>query len=596
MRFLSYLVVILALGAGPALAQSSAPGQPPQAGPVDIMPLEEVQPGMHAWAWTTFSGTTPEPVPVEILGRLENSWGPGQDVILAKLGGKAVRTNVAAGMSGSPVYYEGRLLGAISLRFSTFSPDAIAGITPIELMLEINELDASRPGPAAWAQPSGSNKEPSGVAAFAPPITTLSIAGAQPGVLEALGASFSELGVRIQSGAAASGTLEPGDPNGALQPGEPIAAVLLSGDLSATALGTVSYNDGRKVLGFGHAMFNAGPIQAPIATGNVLLTLASQLNPVKIANAVSVVGALKQDRHSGIMGVLGETADLAPVTVRLRNLAHDDSVLSEKVFSYGVIQHQKWTPQLLMMALFNSVFGVNEFSEEVTFRAESKMNFEGGRSLDFRTLQSGVTRSPIPPPLLLAGAIVNRLQRVMTNVRETPQVESVEVNIDLLPERRTASIEQLWIENRRVRPGDMISGRVVLQPYRGPRFERHFSLQLPPGAAPGRLTLHASDISAFNQRSQLAVQRSASMNLTDALDLLNQERSNDQVYLSLVDRTPTARLDDGVMPAVPASMLAVLQSTAQERLSVEPQTPLAEQSLPVGAIVTGSRSISIEVE
>ncbi len=592
----SQLVLILALAAGPAaVAQNGAPGKPPQAGPVEILPLDEVRPGMHAWAWTTFTGTTPEPVPVEILGRLENSWGPGQDVILAKLGGKAVRTNVAAGMSGSPVYYEGRLLGAIALRFSTFSPDAIAGITPIELMLEINELDSSRPGPTAWARPADQKVEAAAYG-LTPPSAMLSVSGARPGVLEAMGPSFAELGVRVQSGAAATGNLEKGDPAGALQPGEPIAAVLLSGDLSATALGTVSYNDGRKVLGFGHAMFNAGPIQAPLATGNVLLTLASQFSPVKIANAVSVVGALKQDRHSGIMGVLGETAELAPVKVRLRSLDEDDAVLNEKIFSYGVIQHDKWTPQLLMMALFNSIFGVNEFSEEVTFRAESKLNFEGGGSLDFRTLQSGVANGPAPPPLLLAGAIVNRLQRVMTNVRETPQVESVEVNIDLLPERRTASIEQLWIENRRVRAGETLSGRVVLQPYRGTRFEKRFSLVVPPGAAPGKLTLRASDLSAFQQRSQLAAQRSASMNLTDALDLLNQEGRNDQVYLALLDRTPTARLDDGVLPSVPPSMLAVLQSTAQERLSVEPQTPLAEAALPVDSIVTGSRSLVIEVE
>lgn len=578
-----------------ALAQTSAPGEPPQAGPVEILPLDEVRAGMHAWAWTTFSGTTPEPVPVEILGRLENSWGPGQDVILAKLGGKAVRTNVAAGMSGSPVYYEGRLLGAIALRFSTFSPDAIAGITPIELMLEINEFDRSQPVASAWAPPVN---QPAEASAFglAPPTATLSIAGARPGVVEALGPSFAELGVRVQSGATATGELAAGDPDGQLQPGEPIAAVLLAGDLSATALGTVSYNDGRKVLGFGHAMFNAGPIQAPIATGNVLLTLASKFSPVKIANAVSVVGALRQDRHSGIMGVMGETAELAPVKVRLRSLGVDDSVLSEKTFSYGVIQHEKWTPQLLMMALFNSVFGVNEFSEEVTFRAESKLQFEGGGSLDFRTLQSGVSSGPAPPPMLLAGAIVNRLQRVMTNVRETPQVQSVEVKIDLLPERCTASIEQLWVENRRVRAGETLSGRVVLQPYRGPRFEKKFSLQVPPGAAPGKLSLRASDLSAFQQRSQLAVRRSASMNLSDALDLLNQEGSNDQVYLSLLDRTPTARLDDGVLPSTPPSTLAVLQATAQERLSVEPHTPLAEEALAVDAIVSGSRSLVIEIE
>ena len=128
-----------------AAGQGHGPDRPPQAGPAEVLPLENVEPGMQATAWTAFVGTTPEPIPVEVIGVLRNTWGPGQHIILAKLGGKAARTNVAGGMSGSPVYHDGKLLGAVSLRFSTFSPDAVAGITPIDLMLEINEFDAGRP-------------------------------------------------------------------------------------------------------------------------------------------------------------------------------------------------------------------------------------------------------------------------------------------------------------------------------------------------------------------------------------------------------------------------------------------------------------------
>src|SRR5579863_325846 len=121
----------------------------PRAGKVEIMKASEVKPGMKAIAWTVFQGDTPEPVPIEIIGNWSNMWGPGQDVIIGKMGGKAERTNVAAGMSGSPVYIDGKLIGAVALRLSTFSPDAICGITPIELMLEINEFDQSRPAAAA---------------------------------------------------------------------------------------------------------------------------------------------------------------------------------------------------------------------------------------------------------------------------------------------------------------------------------------------------------------------------------------------------------------------------------------------------------------
>src|SRR5580704_5455588 len=130
----------------------SADLQPPRAGKVDIMKASEVKAGMKAIAWTVFQGDTPEAVPIEIIGNWKNMWGPGQDVIIGKMGGKAERTNVAAGMSGSPVYIDGKLIGAVALRLSTFSPDAICGITPIELMLEINEFDKSRPTDARTPQ------------------------------------------------------------------------------------------------------------------------------------------------------------------------------------------------------------------------------------------------------------------------------------------------------------------------------------------------------------------------------------------------------------------------------------------------------------
>src|SRR5207302_5377225 len=120
----------------------------PQAGKVEIMKSSLLKPGMKGYAWTVFQGSEPEAVPIEIIGLWKNQWGPRQDVILAKMGGKAARTNVAGGMSGSPVYIDGKLIGAVALRLSVFSPDAICGITPIELMLEINDLDQSHPADA----------------------------------------------------------------------------------------------------------------------------------------------------------------------------------------------------------------------------------------------------------------------------------------------------------------------------------------------------------------------------------------------------------------------------------------------------------------
>src|SRR5579864_4683109 len=130
------------------LYPADAPAARPKIGKVEIMSLKDVKPGMKATAWTVFQGTEAEPIPLEIIGRWKDQWGPNQDVLIAKMGGKAARTNVAGGMSGSPVYIDGKLVGAVALRLSVFSPDAICGITPAELMLEINDLDKSRPADA----------------------------------------------------------------------------------------------------------------------------------------------------------------------------------------------------------------------------------------------------------------------------------------------------------------------------------------------------------------------------------------------------------------------------------------------------------------
>ena len=294
----------------------------PKAGPVEILKSSEVKPGMRATAWTVFSGTEPEAVPVEIIGLWKNAWGPKQDIILGKMGGKAARTNVAGGMSGSPVYVDGKLIGAVALRLSVFSPDAICGITPIELMLEINEFDYSRPADARTPDKSAAQgrrvaEAPGEILAqvvaagasapggepfpgMVPIETPLTLSGFTGETLREFGPFFRQLGVSAVQGGAGSAihTTRPAPGwRNALKPGEAVAGVLVSGDMSMTGMGTVTYNDGKRVLAFGHPFFNLGPVNMPMATGEVLMTLSSAFQPNKIANASEFVGVLQQDRH-----------------------------------------------------------------------------------------------------------------------------------------------------------------------------------------------------------------------------------------------------------------------------------------------------------
>jgi hypothetical protein len=586
------------------LALAQAP-QPPQAGPVEILPLDQVEVGMQATAWTTFTGVTAEAVPVEILGVMRNAFGPRQDVILAKMGGKAARTNVAGGMSGSPVYYEGKLLGAISLRYSQFSPDAIAGITPIELMLEINEFDNSTPLAAAvpdgdlaqtiWALRDANAPIIQGE--VRPIATPLSFSGVQPGALDVFGGYFRSQGYAVmQGGALASRSLDVIDPTGHLNPGEPVSVVMMSGDMSATGLGTVTYNDGEKILAFGHPMFNAGQFKAPIATASVVHILASQLNPVKIANADSVVGALRQDRHSGILGRLGEAVEMAPVRVNVRTFGNEDQIVSTKQLNYDVIQNEKLTPQLVTMAVFNSMFGLNDFAEDSTLRLSARVNFQGEHDFEFQTMLSDAGTLPAPAPLIIASALGSRLLRLYGNTLEMPLMEAIEVDLDLLPQRRTMVIDQVWVDQRRARPGDQLNGKVILQPYRGSRVEKEFQIDIPVGAPKGRLVLTVGDSGAFNQRRLAVGARNRTLSLPESVSLLNQERRNDVLYVALMDRAPSASIDDTQMPNAPATALNVMRSTAQGRMALQPGSALAETEIQLDAIVQGQRSLAIEIQ
>ncbi len=612
-RLLTALAAVVL--SAPSVAAQAA--NPPQAGPVEILPLSEVEKGMEAVAWTVFEGSTAEPVPVEILGKLKNAWGPKQDIILAKLGGRAVRTNVAAGMSGSPVYHDGKLLGAVALRFSTFSPDAVAGITPIELMLEIDEQDRSLPTGSALSfpeAPRSDETEPAEVKlarriwdaresrlpadGYITPIETpLTFSGIAKPALDIFGGSFRQSGiVAVQGGAVGGSAVGVTSSAGEMNPGESIAAVLMSGDMSAVGLGTVSYNDGKRVLGFGHALFNTGPVEMPMAAADILLVLASQFAPAKISNAANIVGALRQDRHSGIMGVIGESARMIPVEITVRNFSFDDKVAGRKNYEISIFRNHQWTPQLLMLAVYSSIFNVNEVARETTYRLDAAALFEDAPALKLHTLQAAASAGPMPPPLQLAAALAHKISQVLSNPLDMPEIDRIRVDIDLLPGRRTAAVEHVRLDRFVAKPGDTVAGKVYIRPYRGSRVERGFSLPIPLGAVKGQHTVAVGNASMFNRVLQTAAARNGPLTLRDTVALLNRERANDAVYITLSRRGATAHVDGRSMPNIPVSLLNVMRSGIGRRLLIEAETPLVEVSIPFDAIIEGMQMLTLEIQ
>ncbi len=610
------LVVASALS---ALAESPPQPPRPKAGPTSILRAAELRPGMKGYAWTVLIGKEPEPIPVEILGLWKNAWGPKQDIILAKMGGKALRTGVAGGMSGSPVYVDGKLIGAVALRLSMFSPDAICGITPVELMLEIKDFDGTLPADArtpdkaapraaldlpadmlARVVSAGGSANPPQTALMTPIETPLAFSGFDPAVLEQFGPLFRELGFTAVQGGAGAALDSPKPAPGwqhALQPGDAVAGVVVSGDMSITGLGTVTYNDGHRVLAFGHPFFDLGPVDMPMSAGEILFTHASSFQPNKFGNATEIVGALHQDRHSGIMGVLGETAAMVPVTLHVRSFAEDNSIRKQRDFHFNVFLQQKWTPYLMMITLFNSISSLNDFMEEATYRVNARVELSGQQRMSFSTMQAPGEMS-VPTPMILAGWWGDKFNRLFGNAVQTPQLESVDATVDLLPDRRVATIENAWIPTNEVAPGEKVPVKVFLRPYRGPRIERVFDLTIPATLAKGDHRILLSDAETLNRIQNAAASMNRFIDVPQIVSLINQERSNDKLYVTLIESRPTVYYDDKTLPSLPASVLNVMQTgrAASRPFATSGETAFEQAAIPFDYLINGSFALKVTVK
>jgi hypothetical protein len=618
MKFRVACVLSCALSVLPML-RAAEPARP-RSGKVEIFREADLKPGMQATAWTVFAGTEPEPVPVEIIGIMKNAWGPKQDIILGKMGGKAIRTNVAGGMSGSPVYINGKLVGAVALRLSVFSPDAICGITPIELMLEINDFDKSTPSnarvptkPAARASvevPSGLLAQAVSAGSAAPfnpgsqlmvPIETpVTFSGFSENTLKQFSPIFQQLGMSAVQGGASGNLRSPKPAAGwehALQPGDAVAGVLVSGDMSVKGLGTVTYNDGKRVLAFGHPFFNLGPVSMPMSKGEILMVLSSQFQPNKFGNATEIVGALHQDRHSGIMGELGDTAEMVPVDVKVRSFNDNNTILKEKDLHFNVFVHQKWTPYLMMVTLFNSIEGLNDYADEATYRLSGQVELDGQPNLSLSTMQAP-SELPMPAPMVLAGWWGDKFNRLFLNSVQTPKLRRVNATVDLLPERRIASIENAWTPTSEVEAGAEIPVKVFLRPYRGERIEREFHIKLPAGLSKGDHRILLSDADTLNRMQSVAGMMNRFIDIPQTVSLINQERTNNKLYVSLVEARPTIYSDDKTLPSLPASVLNVMQTgrTANRSMMSSAESAVEQMAIPFDLVVSGSYSLKITVK
>jgi hypothetical protein len=297
------------------------------------------------------------------------------------------------------------------------------------------------------------------------------------------------------------------------------------------------------------------------------------------------------------MGELGETSPMIPVTLKIRSLDEKEVVRSEKDFHFNVFVHQKWTPTLMMLTLYNSIQNLNEFVDEATYRLNGKVEMNGPHNIGLATMQA-TGDMPMPAPMALALWLGDKFNRLYGNNVNPPDVKGVTMSLDLLPERRVATIESAWAASPEVQAGDEVPVKISLRPYRGEAIQREVKVKIPAGLAKGDHRILLSDADTLNRMQNAAGLMNRFIDQPQTVSLLNQERSNNRLYVSLVQSSPTAYFDDKTLPSLPSSVLNVMQAgrASNRSMLTTPETASEQMSIPFDYMVTGSYSLRIHVK
>jgi hypothetical protein len=599
----------------PSFTSAQTSASAPMAQNPQTIAVSQIHAGMRGVAYTVFEGVKPEAMEVEVLGVLHNVNGPKGDIILVRLHGQKVEyTGVVAGMSGSPVYLDGKLAGALAFRIGEFSKEPIAGVTPIADMLEISALDRSPAEETSAAKPSvntvggktaapgealalpGSAQDLVGQASagkdfanYLKPIETpLVFNGFSEQAIHLFSGQFSSAGIVPVMGAGSVSDEKQPEP---LVAGSAVSAILVRGDMDIEATCTVTYVDAQRLLACGHPLLQFGAVDLPMNKAEVLATLASPLNAFKIINTTEPVGTFVQDRHTGIMGVFDRQPEMIPVTLSIH------SYTGVKQFHYEVLNNPKLTPVALMVTVFNALHGVNEFGEEITYRLAGSISVKGFPDVTMRNMFAPAENSQ-PAAMQAAISLGERFGRIYDNPYNAPAIAGVKLDFDLVRERRWARLESARTDVTEARPGDEIMLETVLAPYRGERIVQQIPVRIPTSASKGTLRILVSDGDTLDRIGHSNPAFGHKLDLASTIAVLNKEHSNNRVYVSLLEADPEARVADKVMPTLPISIMNVMDGMrGNPEMVVSGESSVDETATaPLDYVVSGAQLLTVTVK
>jgi len=565
---------------------------------IPIFPLHDVRAGQHGVGRTVISGNKVQDFQVEILGVLENA-GPKQSIIIGRLSGAGLENaGVMQGMSGSPVYIDGRLVGAVALAFP-FSKDPIAGIRPIEDMLRASpaaaQPRASRPAlftPEITASVRPADTVALGGQRMTAISTPVSFSGFSERAIDYFAPQLRRLGLEPRQGVSGGGHPAPGLGKASdLSPGEMITVQLMSGDMSVGADGTVTAIDGKRVYAFGHQFLSVGDTQLPFARADVITILPNYQASFKISTAREWMGAITQDRSTAIAGELGRRAEMAPVAIDVNGAGGATSHYRMQMAIDPVL-----SPLLLQMAVYSTIDATERTFGAATYTIRGQVDFQDGAPpLRVNNTFSGDFGVPQQASLSVASPFAYALAAGFEALR----VRDVRLAIDAAEHKRQLQIDQITASRRIVRPGDTVALSIALEGENGKEEIKTVQFRVPIGTANGALQFSVSDAATTNLLNYAQTIGMVPKSPTQVLAFLNDLRPNTKAYVRVWTTDPAYQVQGVDLPDPPASLALILargQGTPGV-LSLLRGSELDEMEIDGGDnVITGTKTVQVEVK
>src|SRR4051812_23513341 len=587
------------------------------------MGIGEIRPGMVGIGRTVFDGTHVDEFKANIIGVLENVIGTHRNLILAKLeGGPLANTGVIAGMSGSPVYIDGKLIGAVSYALGSFSKEPIAGITPIAEMTESTTFRETRPPGSRvhieypltqdnltaafrkalnWNRPFAdrpNDAQLTGIGAVAgvggseigtllrPIATPLVMSGFEPELATLFGGAFREQGF-VPTGGSATGGPRAGEApyEGPLKPGDAVGVMLVGGDLMLGGTGTVTHIDGDRVYAFGHPMYNLGPTEFPMTRAYVYTVLPSLFSSMKLSTTGEVIGTVLQDRAAAIAGRLGAGPRMIPITVSL-----ESSRAPKQTFHFAVVNDPLFGPLMTYASILNTLGSYERQFGAATFAVKGSVKVLKHEPIAFDNLFAGDQSA-----MGAASYIVGPMSALMGNDYEKVDIEGLDVTFATAEEPKTATLERVWLDDPRPRAGRTVPLKVMFRTYRGDEIVRTLPIDIPANAS-GSLSLLVSDGGRLGLNEQREARAPQPRDVDQIIRTLNKGRRNNSLYVKLLGSDAGAVVNGELLSALPPSVLGVLEGDRNGgNFNPLHNATIGQWELPTEHAVAGSRTLTITI-